>query len=318
MQVDDDDVEHEQADRRATLPAVEQAKAAQEKWKAVQKGLELTERTGEFLGKAFGPAVDAVGGLLGDQLRYWRAKNLDRLAEKWCNHLTARGVDPVTARSLPFGEAYRVLEAASMEEDEDVQDLWARLLASAMDPARQTGIKKFYIDLLKSFGPAEAAFIDLLWFINSDLTRVTLHEANQIGARFEAFAGQRWATFRIEEQKAAIQNLIRLRCVAYNPRTPMLSRLFRVEPSGAGRRIEIDPREFQRLLKHLDDILTVSYGLRDSKVGQETDHARRARGIGQPLDLTARYPELLFALTPMGRDLMKACSAPSSATKTPL
>jgi Abortive infection alpha len=295
---------------------VEQAKAAQEKWKAIQKGLELTERTGEFLGKAFGPAVDAVGGLLGDQMRYWRAKNLDRLAEKWRRHLEARGVDPATVRSLPFGEAYRVIEAVSVEEDDEVQDLWARLLASAMDPARQSGIKKVYIDLLRSFGPAEAAFIDLLWFINEDLTRVTYHEAHQVGARFEAFAGRRWATFPIGEQKTAIQNLIRLRCVAYNPRALRFSRLFRVEASGAGRRTEIDPREFQRLLEHLDDVLMVSYGLWDSKVGQETERDRQARGLGRPLDLTGRHPELHFVLTPMGRDLMRACSAASSIPAT--
>jgi hypothetical protein len=89
-----------------------------------------------------------------------------------------------------------------------------------------------------------------------------------------------------------------------------------VERSGAGRRTEIDPREFQRLLEHLDDVLMVSYGLRDSQVGQETEQARRARGLGQPFDLTGRHPELLFILTPMGRELMRACSALSPLPAT--
>jgi hypothetical protein len=205
----------------------DQVMTSQEKWKAIQQGLKLTESTGEFLGKAFGPAIEAAGGLLGDQLRYWRARNLDRLAEKWRRHLQARGIDPSTAKSLSFSDAYRALDAASMEEDDDVQDLWARLLAGAMDPCRPTKIKKVYIDLLKSIGVAEALFLDLINFARMNITSLTITEAEELAARVEEYSAERWSRLSVSEQKTAIQNLIRLRCIAYNPRRPRLMSLFR-------------------------------------------------------------------------------------------
>lgn len=60
----------------------------------------------QFLGKAFGPAVEAAGGLLGNQLGSWRARNLDRLEKFWRKRLEERSFDLLAAKALFFGDAY--------------------------------------------------------------------------------------------------------------------------------------------------------------------------------------------------------------------
>jgi hypothetical protein len=105
------------------------------------KALDLTEAAGDFIGRIVGPPAEQLGGLLADQIGFWRARNLNRLADKWFKEVDKRQIPPERLHSLPFGEAFRALEAASMEEEENVQELWANLLANASDSEQSTRIK---------------------------------------------------------------------------------------------------------------------------------------------------------------------------------
>ncbi len=61
----------------------------------------------KFVEKVVGPSADALGGILGDQLKSWRASNLDRIHSKWRAKVTKKGTSEACLEVLPFGDAFR-------------------------------------------------------------------------------------------------------------------------------------------------------------------------------------------------------------------
>lgn len=108
-------------------------------------------------------AGEIFGGLFGDRVREWRTRNLVASLSKTADFLRAKGVQLDRARVLPMGEAYAMFENASKQADPSITDLWAGLLANAMDPSSATTIEPAMVETLKSFGRYEAAVMEFLW-----------------------------------------------------------------------------------------------------------------------------------------------------------
>jgi hypothetical protein len=49
-----------------------------------------------------------------------------------------------------------ILEAAADEENDELQDLWSRLLAAAMDPNRRDAMRQSFIATVKRMDPIDA------------------------------------------------------------------------------------------------------------------------------------------------------------------
>jgi Abortive infection alpha len=96
---------------------------------------------------------DLVGYLIGDRVK---VKRVERLAVHWqmaSERLRARGIDPEPP-SLKY--AIPILEAAADEENGELQDLWSRLLAAAMDPNRRDAMRQSFIQVVKQMDPIDA------------------------------------------------------------------------------------------------------------------------------------------------------------------
>jgi hypothetical protein len=102
---------------------------------AVEKGIEEAAKAAmHYLDKLVSPGLEEAGGIIGDTVAYWRFKNKVNLVLKAKAFLEAKGIEP--RRLLPKVVA-PLLEAGSLEEDNDMKDRWAALLASAAaDPKR--------------------------------------------------------------------------------------------------------------------------------------------------------------------------------------
>lgn len=174
----------------------------------------FSDMVGNFLNKIVGPPAEALGGLLGDQLKSWRASNLDRIARKWERVREERGISEAVSRVLPFGEAYRTIEAVSLEEDENVQEIWAKLIASSTDSTRSVSIKKAFIDLLKSLEGNDAIVLDILFESASTLpVMITSKEEAQREGFFKR-TEEKLKNLSSEDVFMAIQNLVRLRIIS--------------------------------------------------------------------------------------------------------
>jgi hypothetical protein len=125
----------------------EQAKLGQEILKAF-RGL------GSFFEKALGSTPeDLVGYFGGDRLRVRRIENMARMMFEARERLTARGVEDTKPATLSI--ALPILQGAADEDREELVDLWARLLANAMDP-KLNNVRHSFIDAVKVMDPPDA------------------------------------------------------------------------------------------------------------------------------------------------------------------
>ncbi len=248
--------------------------------------------------------------MLGDQMRYWRFKNMNRILSRAEEITKARGYETETLSELPFGDAIRTIEAASYEEEESVQDLWARLIANAVDPNSGVSVKKIYVDLLQSISSADAAFLELIGECEKKTQFADIDELNEFNEQMNALAESKWRKFDGEAQNAATQNLVRLRCITYRSRPMQVHELFGELPYEMTRHSfnewsVVNPREFEKVVKHLGEMIEVAAGIRDPK---STGPIPLQRGFGtfSSKPLVIDVPEMNFMLTALGKDLLKA------------
>jgi Abortive infection alpha len=102
---------------------------------------------------------DLLGLLIGDKVKAWRAERLAKLWIEAKKRLAEKGIEePAPANPkmvLP------ILAAAADENSDELQDLWARLLAAAMNPDQSKRGRLGFIDALKRLDPQDANV--LIW-----------------------------------------------------------------------------------------------------------------------------------------------------------
>src|ERR1035438_2870018 len=115
----------------------------------------------DVINRLFGPFADELGGLMADPIRMWRYQRSLKLFEKVARLSAARGIE---LKPVPLKTMLPILEYASVEEDEDLHNRWANLLAnSAIDSDR---VRPFFPDALRQLGPTEASLLDYMHDVN--------------------------------------------------------------------------------------------------------------------------------------------------------
>lgn len=110
-----------------------------------------------FLKSVCMPALDEVGLMLKDQVRYWRLCNILRIIEK------AKGKIEFTDEQLQIKAhprvALAIIENGSLNDDDEVQELWAGLFASSCNGSGQHDENLIFVDLLKQLTNNEAKIL---------------------------------------------------------------------------------------------------------------------------------------------------------------
>ena len=194
----------------------EQAKLGQELVKAVRDG------SGYFTDILGDLPKDLIGLLIGDRVKAKRIERMAALWQKTREHLRDRDIEPEPP-SLKY--AIPILEAAADEENDELQDLWSRLLAAAMDPTRRDGMRQSFIATVKQMDP-----MDVLVLKAIHETGATPWEPNR----------REWVTKKLkcstEEVIVSFAHLNRLDCISID------------EASGARGQREPSLRPFGSLL----------------------------------------------------------------------
>ena len=141
-----------------------------------------------------------VGVLGGDWLREVRIRNWTRMQAKTRRILEERG------RQEPFEEispslAVPLLEAAIDETREELADLWAKLLAAAMDPKRKQFVRADLISTLRQLEPIDARVLDAVY----DQGTLQPNARDNLAQRFSVSA---------DEILVSLENLAALGCLA--------------------------------------------------------------------------------------------------------
>ena len=104
--------------------------------------------------------VEFWHGLIGDRIVAWRLNNAASLNEKLSVELSKRGVTLNTS-NLPLGMAFRWFEKATETDEEEIQTLFAKILASASEGI-EDALRKRNIDLVSSMSLEEARFLEFV------------------------------------------------------------------------------------------------------------------------------------------------------------
>jgi hypothetical protein len=112
-----------------------------------------------FLQATLGEPLKAVGGLLADHINVRRHANLIKAVVNAKQQLSQAGVAP---KEVPLSIIHPAIEAASLEEDPDMQVVWANLLANAADPRRGSPLLPSFPGILKDLVSRDAKFLAAL------------------------------------------------------------------------------------------------------------------------------------------------------------
>ena len=139
----------------------EALKAAKEIAKTTGQGLEIVKNSGAFLSRFIGGSLEQGFGIIEDQLKYARWERQERLVDR-ANHFMAERGSRMQFRPVPLKVAIPIFEAASLEENDDLQDLWARLLVNAADAESGIEVKRGLVSILQDFSPIEAHLLQAI------------------------------------------------------------------------------------------------------------------------------------------------------------
>jgi len=132
--------------------SVEEAKAIQEIAKTTSKVVGATEKLGGFLSKYTHETLEAGIGIIADKLKYMRWERQCRFIRRADEFLEKEGLSS-KINPVPLKHVIPLLEAASLEENDTLQDLYAKLLVNISTTNEEGVPVRSFIDVLERFTP---------------------------------------------------------------------------------------------------------------------------------------------------------------------
>ena len=189
----------------------EEAKTVQEASRMASKALDTGQKLGKFLNDVAGEGLKELGGAFADWARYVREKNLLSIHDKLEAIYKRRNIE---GKTNPISSRYAIpiIQNASQEDNDLLQNLWAGLMANSTDPNKSIDPKKIYIDILSSLEPLDAK---ILKFFSSQGWKMIP------GPHSDGFNLKKLTSNLNEPEKEiqlSLQNLARLGCIidSYN------------------------------------------------------------------------------------------------------
>ncbi len=136
-------------------------KTAQEIAKTTGQGLQCVQKMGTFISRFIGGSLELGFGIIEDKLKYLRWERQVRLMDR-VNDLIANRNTQMPLRPVPLNVAIPIFEAASLEENDDLQDLWARLLVNAADADSGIQVRRGFVSILQDFSQMEARLLQAI------------------------------------------------------------------------------------------------------------------------------------------------------------
>ncbi|MCG8694783.1 MAG: DUF4393 domain-containing protein [Minwuiales bacterium] len=266
----------------------------------------LSQAAGQILLNIFGPSSDELGAIIAEDLRAWRwrRRNVENVTEKIDAEIRRRELDPEELAPLPEGDAYRATTACSLEDDELVQEMWAGLFTSAMDPNSNVSASKVFVEILKSIGAVEAGLLLVVHKIDTERVDPTGKSAQEMAAARKAmieniseFCEKVWRRYLPTDQHNAIQNLMRLRCIGFRTGKQLNEdQLLRGVPLGVNRdEIPASAAAVAQFLDYVENLALAASGTGSIQNGPSGQFRNK------------EIPETLYQFTSLGRSLIQAC-----------
>jgi hypothetical protein len=143
----------------------EESKAIGEVAKTAGKAIDAATKMGQFIASySKGPLAEAFG-IFWDKLKYLRWERQLRYMDQVAERLHLRGLAEPT-RSVPLSIMVPILQFGSMEEDNDLQDLWAQLLVNAADADSGIVVEPAFIGILQNLSARDATILEKIYSVS--------------------------------------------------------------------------------------------------------------------------------------------------------
>ncbi len=185
------------------------SRATAEASKFGTKALETTEKLASFIAKVFNEPIRDAVGIIGDRLRFMRWERQVRLADKVNEMLSQRGT--TETRAVPLKFALPILENASLEDNDELQDLWAKLLANSMDPNFTTEIRFTFLEIIKSLNPLDIRILHTFYDALSKDSKVRWDNLKDHSLSKEQIC--RVLAISENDYEVSVYNLFRVQCL---------------------------------------------------------------------------------------------------------
>jgi Abortive infection alpha len=131
---------------------------------AVRATAELGSKTidaGKSLGAILKAPLTELAGTWEDSVKVWRFQRRVRLVKRTQEFLKEQGIAAVPADLRP-SFLLPLLERGEIQEDDDLQDIYACLLANAANPANGAEPRAAYVEILSQMTPLDAQNLQTL------------------------------------------------------------------------------------------------------------------------------------------------------------
>lgn len=136
-------------------------KPVAEATKAVaETGGKAIDATAGFARIFKGPVAELIG-CVEDKFKYVRWERRQALIEKAEAHMRRKGLTAPT-RELPLPFSVPLLTAGVLEENAELQDIWARLLVNAGDAWTEMELRTAYIEILRGMSAFDVKNLKLM------------------------------------------------------------------------------------------------------------------------------------------------------------
>lgn len=174
------------------------------------KAIDASREVGGFISKFIAGPLEQGMGIFEDKLKYMRWERQVAIMDKVNKKMTERGLDGPT-QPVAMKITIPLLQAASMEEDDNLQELWANLLVNAADKERGVEVRHSYITVLKDLTPFDAMILQRAYSMDTSLFRaINVFYISKEGPNISINKVPEGQKPSVQTQ-VAIENLLRLR-----------------------------------------------------------------------------------------------------------
>jgi hypothetical protein len=187
----------------------ESAKAVQEIAKTTGKAIDFVEKFCGFIAKFIAGPLEQGIGIFHDKLTYMRWERQVRLIKRSEDFLNEVGLSNPT-RPVPMKIAIPLIWAASLEEDDDLQDRWAKLLVNAGNANSGIAVKRSYISILEDLSPMDAKILEKLCSVARQNKLILTYKLpdEAVISRDDKFSPE-----PSQDVQLSLSNLMRLGCI---------------------------------------------------------------------------------------------------------
>jgi len=192
----------------------DELKAIEESAKTIGKGIDFANKVGGFIAPLIKGSLEQGIGIFEDKLKYTRWERQVRLMNRAYEFMKESGLDEIT-RALPLKFAVPLLQGASLEDDNYLQDLWAMLLANAVND-KCIELKRVYIDILERISPLEGKILKKVYSLpfNEIQHKALVTYKLPFDLEIDSEDQHEYPTLNNPEIELALVNLARMGCIS--------------------------------------------------------------------------------------------------------